>query len=782
MISRNRHLQSRQTCHGRLGGSSRAFGSSPPGAAGALEELATLYGVQTSYRDTRGRWCASPSESVVKVLRALGAELNEEALHIGQARQRLDAAVRARKHELWNRTLEPVVVAWDGVPPPLLIRLPERSRVLGRAGLRLTLAHEEGEEEKWLIGRDSLEVVDSETLGDRRFVACRVPGVFTGRGHRTSGKETTPDTKREHLPFGYHRLRLELGAVTAETVVISAPRRCWAPGADLSDEKDMRRSSGLPPGNSTTPLDVLGRRPWALFAPLYALRSERNWGAGDLADLEELRGQTAAQGGCAISTLPLLAGFLDDPFEPAPYRPVSRIFWNEFYLAVERISEWHRCPAAREFWSAADTQALVHELRSSPLVDYRGVMCLKRKVLEKLTDSFFSDPGPGRRDAFTCYLQAKPLVREYAAFRAERERHQVQERVTAAVRYHLFCQWQMDEQLGRLSGSADGSDLLGVGIAFGSWPGAESGLKRSMPGLFLDLPVGCHPDGFDTWRWPDLFVTGMCAGAPPDSFFSRGQNWDSPPLHPTRIRDGGHQYFVQCLRNHMRHADYLRIDHVTSLHRLFWVPEGAQAVDGVYVSYPAEEQYAVLCLESCRNRTVVVGEDLGTVPPGVRSAMRRHGLLRTWVFQAALRPRAREMIAAVPVGAVAGLNTHDMFPFAGFLKGDDITARVETGQLDESGAHRERLARRRVVERLAGFLETSMPDGGGSDDGLLKRALAFLAASPAELVVVNLEDLLFETKPQNLPGTGIERPNWRRKVKMPTPETIGDSVARPRLD
>ncbi len=225
----------------------------------------------------------------------------------------------------------------------------------------------------------------------------------------------------------------------------------------------------------------------------------------------------------------------------------------------------------------------------------------------------------------------------------------------------------------------------------------------------------------------------------------------------------------------MRHARYLRIDHVMSLHRLFWIPEGAEPADGVYVSYPADELYAVVCLESHRNRTMVVGEDLGTVPPGLRASMQRHGLSRTWVLQSSLRPRAARPVRPVPRHAAASLGTHDMFPFAGFLRGDDIAARVATGQLGREGARRESAARRRLVARLADSLPAAA-NRAAADAGwvteptapceveLLQAAIEYMAASEAALVVVNLDDLLGETRAQNLPGTGAELDNWRHKT------------------
>ncbi len=721
---------------------------------GLLAELAALWGVQTGYRDARSRWRESPPEVVRQVLEALGAGYGERlgagsAAGLGGARAErgMARALALKKAELAGRLIEPVVVAWEGVLPP--VAGPRGAQ--GPAGvgdgrpMRLTLLFEEGGEERWEAGR---------------------PGPRAGRGGPRGDV-----VHRCRVPFGYHRLRVETASAEAEATVISAPRRCWAPP--------------LPPGGAA---GGASPRQWGVFAPLYALRSERDWGAGDLADLEQLRDVVGAAGGRAVATLPLLATYLDRPFEPCPYSPVSRMFWSEFYLAVDRIPEWDECPAVRLIGGTGGVGDPVSPLRAEPLVQYREVMALKRRALEELCRHFFAHAGSRRREALASYLRSRPEALEYAAFRARVESlgedwRSWPEAETGAVmtprplsamseaeRYHLFCQWQMDEQLAHLAGDS----VVRSG-------GDESCAALGRPGLLLDLPVGVHAGGFDTWKWRDLFVDSMSTGAPPDAFFARGQDWASPPLHPQRIREQGHRYYARCLQEHMRHAGYLRVDHVMSLHRLFWVPAGREPADGAYVSYPAEELYAALCLESWRHNTVVVGEDLGTVPAGVRAAMRRHQVLGTWVFQSSLKPRAAFPVGAVPHHVVAALGTHDMFPFAGFLRGDDIGARVETGQLGQAGARREAEARRKLMVRLADSLQARRRAAGSAAPGdylsppaavlehaapgaLLRNAVTYLWDSPAALVLVNIEDLLLETCPQNLPGTDSSRGNWRRKM------------------
>jgi len=545
---------------------------------------------------------------------------------------------------------------------------------------------------------------------------------------------------RHRIAYGHHRLRAESGRRIDEGTLISAPRRCWQAEGDV------------------------GR--WGVFSPAYALRSERDWGAGDLTEVQTLLQTVSDAGGSAVAVLPMLAAYLDRPFECSPYSPVSRLFWNEFYLAVEQLPEWSGCGSARAIRESPKVREKVTSLRGQDVVDYAEVMALKRRVLERLSAYFFRDAGSLRREDLAAFVCERPEVLAYADFRARVETHGGDWRywpsderssqlespgvggLSEAGRYHLYVQWQMERQLSKLSGRLPSN--------------GDAASRDIGAGLFLDVPVGVHPGGFDVWSRPEEFVRGMSIGAPPDAFFSEGQYWESPPLHPEEARQRGHSYWRQVLRHHMRFASRLRLDHVMSLHRLFWIPEGREPREGVYVDYPAAELYAVLCLESHRHRTAVAGEDLGTVPAGVRSGMRSHGMSRTWVLQAALHPRSSQVVEDVPRGAVATLGTHDMFPLAGFVRGDDITESVRAARKDEEEARRELAARRRLVARMTSFLTK---DGEIEDPAaIVEAALSYLGASSAALTLVDLADLLLQTRPHNVPGTGLASANWRRKV------------------
>jgi 4-alpha-glucanotransferase len=670
-----------------------------------LSALARMYGVQTAFYDVEGRRQQASPEAVLLVLRALGVPVESFA--------NVSDALRERRRELWARAVEPVTVAWEGQPVGIDLRLPATS---AEGTIRCHLASESRETRNWTSDVGELPVVESAFVDGIRYQVRTLSLPFA-------------------LPWGYHRLALECGGKRFETLLVSGSRRAYGRGE----------------GEAT--------KSWGVFLPLYALHSGRSWGAGDLSDLRALMGEVAEFGGSVVATLPLLASFLEHPLEPSPYAPVSRLFWNEFYIDVTCVPELERCPSAQAIVASPEVQQEVEALRSLPLVDYGRGMALKRRVLEELARCFSAE-RPQRQNAFARFLEAHPSLEDYARFRATVERRRAPWSVwpqplrdgvlkagdydEAAKYYHLYAQWVTQEQMQALYER-----------------GRAAGVK-----LCLDLPLGVHPDGYDVWRQRDVFALRATAGSPPDTFFTKGQNWGFPPLHPEAMRKQGYRYFIDCLHHHLQHAGILRLDHIMSLHRLYWIPTGMDAPDGVYVRYPWEELYAILSVESHRHQALIVGEDLGTVPRYVRRAMARHNIHRTYVVQFELRPERKRPVGTVPAASVASVNTHDMPPFAAFWRGLDIDDRLKRGLLDDREARSERRSRQLLKQSFLALLKRrGLLKGADADErGVLRACLAFLSASPARVVLVSLENLWLETRPQNVPGTSDEHANWRRKA------------------
>ena len=686
----------------------------PPAAdCPALIELSELYGVCPAYRDVNHRIQRASPESLLLVLSALGAPLSrmEDAAE----------AVRAVRSETWRRLVEPVVVRWGDAPLRIDLRRP--SDLTGIVELALSSA-------------DGTTIAVSERPIDD--LPCVRSVMVDGRRY-----EVRRLVQNVPVQPGYYRMAVTFAGETNEVLLISAPDRVLAEKSEPA---------------------------WGLFAPLYALRSSQDCGAGDLGVLGELVEWVGELGGRLVGTLPLLAQFIDEPFEPSPYSPLSRLFYNELFIDVRRIDELTSSPGARSIVESADFGRAVEGLRGQDMLDHRKVMALKRRVLEELCRSL-DECAPARAETLRRFSIERKDTLDYARFRAGVERfgafqswpERMQSRGIGegdvdedAVRRHLYAQLLLDEQLRALRKRARENDVE----------------------LYFDLPLGVHPAGYDVFRERDAFVTGASAGAPPDDFFREGQIWGFPPLHPRRMRETGHGYLRTVLERHLQFARWLRVDHVMGLERLFFVPEGARATDGVYVRYPADELYAVLALEAHRNQGVIVGEDLGTVPESVRVKMAEHGLLGMYVAQ--FEAAAEGGPKPVPQRSLAALNTHDTPTFAGYLRETDLDDQRELGLVDSEQDGESRAERRRAVASLEHKLVSEGYLAGNGAEKLVQGAYRWLAASPATMVLVNLEDLWLEARPHNVPGTHLERPNWRRKAaycldeirQMPGPASL----------
>ncbi len=473
------------------------------------------------------------------------------------------------------------------------------------------------------------------------------------------------------LPAGAHEVRLRRRSRTDLGKIVVAPVRLAPPRAG-----------------------------WGVFAPVYAIRDVGTWGCGDLTALERVGRWAGSRGATVLSTLPLLPAFLDRPFDPSPYRPVSRRFWNELYLDPRRTPEFRRSARARRWVRSPSFGRRVAALERRTYVDFRAVARLKRSVLERMLRDFDRAPR-SRREAFRRFVRRTDGVDGYARYRASFEPDP-----RWGERYHLFVQWLTGEQVA----------------------GVARRLRRRGVELYLDLPLGVHPLGYDAAEDPSLFASSVTLGSPPDPGVPGGQDWGFQPWRPGALRAEGFRPWSETLAHHLSVARLLRIDHALGLHRLFWIPTGRVPGQGVYVRSPARDLYAILRAEAFRAGASIVGEDLGTVPPGLRSSLRRNGFLRLFVAQlewAGSGPRRR-----IPFDSVASLNTHDHVPFADFWR--------SRAPGTNDGFHTPRTAR----------------SAGGTPDAMsaFRHATLRLARSPARIFLVNLEDLWGETRPQNTPG------------------------------
>jgi 4-alpha-glucanotransferase len=543
------------------------------------------------------------------------------------------------------------------------------------------------------------------------------------------------------LPTGYHDLVFTTRSGEHRALLISAPRKFYAEPARP--------------------------RQWGVFLPLYATHSATSWGAGNLSDWQSLASWVGDLGGNVVGTLPILSAFLEYPkCEPSPYSPASRLFWNEFFIDITAIPEFAGSNAAARYVRNASFRRKLERFQRDELIDYPAQWALRKEVLQMLARDFFARQT-GRWHEFQAFLKRRPDVREYARFRATCDKLRASWQTWPrrapfddTVRdFYLYIQWIAQEQIDRV-------------LTFCR----ERGLK-----FYLDLPLGVNPDGFDAWRYRDFFARNVSAGAPPDPFFTKGQDWGFAPLDPQRSRELRYEYVVEYLRFQMRHTGLLRIDHVMGLHRLWWVPHGYPASAGAYVRYPADELYAILSVESHRHKTMLVGGNLGTVPPEVNKSMDRHGLRRMYVVQ--YEQPLEGPLRAPEAQVVASVNTHDMPMFAAHWKGLDILDRFALGLIPRKDLPSQKRHRAQLRKNLVRFLRAKklLAAHASSSAAVLDGVLKFLARGPAETVLVNLEDLWGETRAQNVPGTSAERPNWQRKAARSLEQIGRDATLAVRL-
>jgi alpha-1,4-glucan:alpha-1,4-glucan 6-glycosyltransferase/4-alpha-glucanotransferase len=720
-----------------------------------LMELANLYGVEWGYHDVDGVYRQASKEALLCVLQSLGAPL--KSLECDE----LENAVREKRLSIWSQLILPFNVAWDGWCH-LLIRIPS---YLDNRDFHWDILCDD---DRIIRGRGSLEdlpLVESTEIDKKRYLAKRL-------------------SIAERLSPGYATLRFNFSGRAYRSKIAVTPQRAYYPIDEYPRsriERNYRLSSAL---YAESERDNLGnKRRWGVFLPLYALKSNDHNKFADLGDLEDLISWTADRGGDFVGTLPILANFLDQPYQPSPYVPISRLFWNEVYLNLQYIPEWQACPGLHTLANDVHHQT-IEQLRttnSDPIwskfeynpdnsVDFKAEMAHKRHLLEIMLAHLEQNDSSRREDFEKFAANTKEAVR-YSEFRAVMERrNQVwqewpktirggylrkQSFDVQAQRYHLYVQWNLQQQLEKLSENA----------------------RRSGLGLYLDLALGVHPNGYDTWRYQKLFADNMSTGAPPDPLFRGGQNWGFPPLNPLQMVEQAHEYMIDALKNHTRYAGILRIDHVMGLHRLFWIPDGMTANEGVYVRYPADDLHAILSLESHRTKTILIGEDLGTVPPVVWERMRQHRIQHMYVMPFAITQADGGKVLPPPANTVASLNTHDMPTYAAMWQGLDIAESKSLNLLSPEMSEREEINRQLTCQQLikhlvkSGWLskypESIYPANSKDLPKILRASLQYLAASESRMLMLSLEDLWQEIRPQNIPGTCDEhRPNWRGRARF----------------
>ncbi len=704
----------------------------------ALVRAGAAWGIEAEYWDIWGKHHVPSAEARQAVLRSLGVPCD--------TREQLDQALEDRLWLEWATPTAATVVASDSRPAQLALNIPEE---FAGGVLNAELTWENGESAAVSAPVASLPLLKTAELRGRHFTRRKLGLPFASR-------------------LGYHELRVRIRTqereITSSTRLILAPDRAWLP-----------------------PRLEQGGRAAGLAVSLYGLRSARNWGCGDLTDLERLIDWCAGQVGVGFIALnPLHAIANRQPYNTSPYLPTSLFYRNPLYLDVERVEEFRASRWAQRWFASAETQSEIGALRAAEFVEYERVWKLKLVFLRILFRQFLREwrADSPRAQALREYVAAEgdrlDLYARYCALDEWIHRHSpdvwiwpewpeeyrdpaspaVEEfarRHWRLVLFYKFIQWQLDQELAAAQRRA---------------------LDRGMEiGLYHDVALATDRCGSDLWAHRRFFVAGCRVGSPPDDFAPQGQDWAFPPPNAQSHLADGYRQFVATIRENLRHGGALRLDHVMRFFRLYWIPDGMPATTGAYVRDAAEDLLRILALESVRNRVVVIGEDLGTVPDFIREALARSRILSYRLLFFEKYPGGDfKLPADYPNGALVSATTHDLPTLAGFWTARDVEARWAAGLLPDEASYRRQIeARIGEKQRLldVAFRLNLLPANHGRSardlpdlTGELHNALiGFLTSTPAMLMALNQEDLTKETEQQNLPGSTWQYPNWRRKMR-----------------
>jgi 4-alpha-glucanotransferase len=713
-----------------------------------LNSLCALFRIDTEYYDIWGNHHLTPRETKLAILASFGLDTSDP--------DSLERSAHARLDLLWSSPLDPVsVLSSTCVRPAVTLRAPA--------------LYLDGHVAAALYYEDGTSATFWHEIKHLRESARRL-----GRSGSWVAYELELPT---NLPLGYHDLEIVLSApmqpdLRAAQRVISTPDRAWLP-------------ERLEQGGKLAGLAI----------SLYGVRSARNWGAGDFTDLAAITDWAASSLGISFLALnPLHAIHNRQPYNTSPYLPLSSFYRNLLYIDIEALEEYADSPSTQRFVHSEQTQREIEALRESEFVEYERVARLKMVALRLLFRSFLkrqhADP-PGAKLFRKWAAEEGDLLDRFATYCAlDESLHRrdpnlwiwpdwpsdfrdpdsptVQEfskRNWRLVLFYKWTQWLIDRQLGAAQRAAQ---LAGMPI-----------------GLYHDLALATDRCGSDLWAYRPYFVEGCRVGSPPDDFAPEGQDWSFPPPNTEAQRANGYRLFIETIRKNSRDGGALRIDHVMRFFRLFWIPDGMPAKQGTYVNEPWEDLLRILALESRRGRFLIVGEDLGTVPPALRDGMERFGMLNYKLFYFEKGPDGTPRPPThYSRQSLVSSTTHDLPTLAGYWAGKDIDARRDAGIITDTSFYdrqrRERIdEKRKILEALTreGFLPQDFPreaaDWNELTGELHNAIIGYLVSTPSMLMLLNEEDLTKELAQQNLPGTTWQYPNWRRKMAYTLEELQG---------
>lgn len=709
-----------------------------------IKQLAALAGLQDSYVHAQGHVEHISLADQQAILAAMGYDLNSS--------DAISSQIRQLQQQPWAEVVAPVQVLSE--EQALCVRI-QQPAATAHSQWQWQLQTEQQQTYRGQLHIATSDIIERQQFADTEYLAVNLAiDVELGPGYHQLTLTPETGTTETDTPAGNQSYQQQL---------IVTPNRCF----QLQDSAVLHKTMGP-------------------AIQLYALRSGRNWGIGDFADLKNMVAPLAELGNDFIGLNPLHALYPGLPQDCSPYSPNSRLWLNTLYVALEHSPEFAECEKAQQLLQSQQFQSRLARCRAAADVDYHAVSSLKAEMATVLYQHFKQQHlarNSERAQQFQQFIeQSDPSLLNLA-------RYQVLQAVLFSRDMQMAC-WQhfppeyqnphspAVQQFAKEHADAINQQLYLQWLAQQQLAGVKQQCQQQgmAIGLYCDVAVGANSNSAESWGAPEDFLMQLSVGAPPDIMAPKGQNWGLLAYNPHTLRQKAYQPFIQLIRANMRYAGALRLDHVMALLRLWCCPPGADATAGGYISMPAEDLFAIMALESQRNHCVVIGEDLGTVPAEISQLMAKYQVMSYRVFMLEQKSGSyQHRDQTYPALSLATVTTHDMPTLVGYWNEHDLALRHQLDLFPSAriAANLEQL-RKDEKQLLSDELQLEQ----GNTRQLVQNSHLYLAATPARLMAYQLEDLLLVATPVNIPGTSTEYPNWRRKLPVEFEQALQQSEVR----
>jgi 4-alpha-glucanotransferase len=755
-------------------------------------ELSELCGIAPEYRDIFGSKHITPIETKRAILKAMRLKIDSV--------EDVEKEINERKSRPWNRFIEPVkIISVNNQPLAISVYMPVEEGQESSLSISWYIEDENGQKDEFRLSGDEIVISAQQWINSKRYIKIDL----VCNPEKAEVKKIRGWEDKARYPIGYYSINVT----------------CTHPAFELTGTSKII----ITPDSCYMPPELEGEKTWGLSINLYSIRSKRNWGVGDFADLKEIVKWVSELKGGFVGINPLHAIPNKKPFGISPYSPITRLYKNFIYLDIGSIPEVKEL-MANSSWLMAHGEEIkkqINELREKELIDYEKVASIKEKILRQAFEVFYEKTiqenldsrlrgndrivrGNDRIEEFKRYISGEGRILEsFATYMAisnsfthspihpvrdeslngvhpftdspknwqewpEEYRtpssHAVQEFKKThekEILFYSYIQWLIDEQL------------------------KEIAEQSRMPiGLYHDLAIGSIGGGGDAWMAQDVIATDVNVGAPPDDFNPNGQNWGFPPIIPERLKETGYELFIQTIRKNMKHFGALRIDHALGMFRQFWIPKRMPASHGAYVMYPSEDLLRIIALESVRNRTMVIAEDLGTIGENVRESLLRFNMLsyRLLYFERNYPDPSFLSPEEYPDMALCAVTTHDLPTIYGWWSGRDIEVKKRLEIYPDGNAIQKDISNRErdkalLLEALLAHSSLLMDANKSHELSAMSHELClaiyeYLAHTLCKLLAVSLDDIIGTLDQQNMPGVTDMYPNWMQKTPLRLEEII----------